>query len=168
METARPATLDDVARIAALARELRAELAEYRGGALWATRDVAGEPLEGHVTQLLARDDARVVVGCIDDVVVGFGAVLVEALRDGTRLGVVTDLYVEPEARSVGVGEAITGAVAAHCRDHECVGIDVVALPGHRATKNFFEEQGYTARAIVMHHSLEEPAPEEPAPEEPE
>ncbi len=157
METARLATPDDVPRVTELARELRAELAGYRGGELWAARDVAGDPLDAHVAHLLTRDDARVVVGCIDDVVVGFGAVLVEDLRDGTRLGVVTDLYVEPEARSIGVGEAITIAIAEHCRAQRCAGIDVVALPGHRATKNFFEEQGYTARAIVMHHSLEAP-----------
>ena len=156
METARHATLDDVARIADLAREERAELAEYRGGALWATREVAGEPLADHVTELLTRDHARVIVGCIDEVVVGFGAVLVEHLRDGTNLGVVTDLYVEPDARSVGVGEAIANALEEHCRAERCAGIDVVALPGHRAAKNFFEEQGYTARAIVMHHSLVE------------
>ena len=157
METARLATPDDVDRIVDLAREERTELAEYRGGALWATRDVAGEPLVDHITALLTRADARVIVGCIDDVVVGFGAVLVERLRDGTHLGVVTDLYVEPGARSVGVGEAIANALEEHCRAQRCAGIDVVALPGHRAAKNFFEEQGYTARAIVMHRSLVEP-----------
>jgi ribosomal protein S18 acetylase RimI-like enzyme len=162
METARPATPDDVARIADLAREERAELAEYRGGALWATREVAAEPLVEHVTELLTRDDARVIVGCIDAVVVGFGTVLVEQLRDGTHLGVVTDLYVEPDARSVGVGEAIANALEEHCRAARCTGIDVVALPGHRAAKNFFEEQGYTARAIVMHHSLLETGATEP------
>jgi hypothetical protein len=38
--------------------------------------------------------------------------------------------------------------------------VDVIALPGHRATKNFFEEQGFTARAIVMHHGLDpDPSP---------
>jgi ribosomal protein S18 acetylase RimI-like enzyme len=154
METARPATPDDVTRVVELARELRAELGEYRGGILWANRDVSGEPLDEHVAQLLASDDALVVVGCIDDAIIGFGAVLVEELRDGSHLGVITDLYVEPAARSVGVGEAVTAAIADHCRSRGCAGIDVVALPGHRATKNFFEEQGFTARAIVMHHSL--------------
>jgi ribosomal protein S18 acetylase RimI-like enzyme len=154
METARSATTDDVTRVVELARELRAELGEYRGGILWANRDVAGEPLDEHVAQLLARDDALVVVGCIDDAAIGFGAVLVEELRDGSHLGVITDLYVEPGARSVGVGEALTAAIADHCRSRGCAGIDVVALPGHRATKNFFEERGFTARAIVMHHSL--------------
>ena len=36
-----------------------------------------------------------------------------------------------------------------------CVGVDSFALPGHRAAKNFFEESGFTARAIVMHHALD-------------
>jgi GNAT superfamily N-acetyltransferase len=157
VEAARSATPSDVARVVELARELRAELAQYRGGVLWATRDVEGEPLDAHIERLMSRDDVAVIVGCIDDVVVGYGAVAVEELRDGSRLGVVSDLYVEPDARGVGVGEAIAAVIADHCRAHGCSGIDVVALPGHRATKNFFEEQGYTARAIVMHHDLREP-----------
>ena len=33
-------------------------------------------------------------------------------------------------------------------------GIDSLALPGDRATKNFFERFGLTARAIVVHRSL--------------
>ena len=36
--------------------------------------------------------------------------------------------------------------------EHDCVGIDALVLPGHRAAKNFFEESGFTARALVMHH----------------
>ncbi len=156
METARAATPDDVGRIVELARELRIELGAHRGGALWATRDAAGEPLEAHLEELLARPDARVVVGTFDDFVVGFGAVIVEELRDGTRLGVVTDLYVEPEARAVGVGEAVADALVEHCRAEGCVGVDVIALPGHRAAKNFFEAHGFTARAIVMHRALGE------------
>jgi len=158
METARSATDADIGRLAELGRELRGELAEYRGGPLWATRDVAGEPLEAHLEHLLHRADAHLVAGCIDDVVVGFGAVHVEELRDGTRLGVMTDFYVEPDARSVGVGEAIAREIERFCREQRCTGIDVVALPGHRAAKNFFEAQGFTARAIVMHRPLDDPS----------
>ena len=32
---------------------------------------------------------------------------------------------------------------------------DAMALPGHRATKNFFEAHGFTARALVMHRRLD-------------
>ena len=41
------------------------------------------------------------------------------------------------------------------CRGRGCVGIDAIALPGHRAAKNFFEAHGFTARALAMHHQLE-------------
>jgi ribosomal protein S18 acetylase RimI-like enzyme len=158
VEQARSATAGDVADLVELARHLRAELAPYRGGELWATHDVAGEPIEAALTTAVAMPDTLVVVGAIDDVTVGYGIVTVVELRDGTRLGRVSELFVEPEARGVGVGEAIARAVLDHCRDAGCRGVDVVALPGHRAAKNFFEEQGFTARAIVMHHTLEDRA----------
>ena len=43
------------------------------------------------------------------------------------------------------------------CRSRGCVGIDAVALPGDRHTKNFFETFGLTARAIVVHRNLDAP-----------
>ena len=39
------------------------------------------------------------VVGTTEDVVVGYGIVRWETLRDDTRLGVIEEIYVEPEAR---------------------------------------------------------------------
>jgi ribosomal protein S18 acetylase RimI-like enzyme len=155
VEASRPATADDVARVAELARVMRDELAVMKGGVLWSTREARPEPLEDSYRALLDRNDARLVVGTLDDVVVGFGAVVVETLRSADRLGVITDLFVEPEARSVGLGETIAGDLVAFCTAQECVGIDALALPGHRAAKNFFEGSGFIARAIVMHR----PAP---------
>ena len=67
----------------------------------------------------------------------------------------VEDLFVLDEARSVGLGETLMDALLDWCRARGCRGVDAVALPGHRATKNFFEESGFTARLIVMYRSLE-------------
>jgi len=155
VEGSRRAGHDDIARIVELARLMRAELAPMKGGGTWLERDAWPEPLEQAYGDLLTNDDACVVVGTIDDVVLGFGAVRVERLRSGARLGVVTDLFVEPEAREVALGEEIIGELIAFCVDRDCVGIDAVALPGHRATKNFFEEHHFTARMLVMHRRLE-------------
>ena len=47
------------------------------------------------------------------------------------------------------------GALVDRCVTDGCVGVDVRALPGHRAAKNFFETHGFTARALVMHHPLQ-------------
>jgi GNAT superfamily N-acetyltransferase len=151
VERCRPATADDAARVIELARLLRSELTELRGGALWVARDGAGEPLDASFATWLANPEYEVVVGTIDDVVVGYGVVEIETLRTGERLGVIHELFVELEARSVGVGEAMVNVIGERCADAGCLGIDAGALPGHRATKNFFETNGFTARAIVMH-----------------
>ena len=154
MEGSRPAGEHDIVAIVELAVAMRAELAAIRGGELWVEREAWPEPLDESYRALLARDDALVVVGTIDDVVLGFGVVVVEQLRSGSHLGVVTDLFVDEGAREVGVGEGIIDDLIAFCSDRGCVGIDAIALPGHRATKNFFEEHHFTARALTMHHRL--------------
>jgi ribosomal protein S18 acetylase RimI-like enzyme len=156
VESSRPATAADISRVVELAQLMRTELAAMRGGELWAAREAWPEPLEDAYGALLTRDEALLVVGTIDDVVVGHGAVVVEHLRSRARLGVVTDLFVEQEAREVGVGEAMADALVEHCRSHHCMGMDAPALPGHRAAKNFFEAHGFTARALVMHRRLDD------------
>jgi ribosomal protein S18 acetylase RimI-like enzyme len=154
VEGSRPATVDDLPRIVELARLLRDELVPMKGGSLWSNREALAEPLDHAYTQLLDRDDALVVVGTVDETVVGFGVVTLEALRSSETLGVISDLFVEPDARAVGVGESMADALVSFCVSRGCAGIDTLALPGHRAAKNFFEESGFTARAIVMHRSL--------------
>jgi GNAT superfamily N-acetyltransferase len=154
MEPARAANPHDLPVLIELARALRAEMIDQRGGALWATREARPEPLEETLASLLGRDDASIIVGTIDDTIVGFGTVEIETLRDGARLGVIGDLFVEREARAVGVGESIADLIIEFCAAAGCVGIDAYALPGARDAKNFFERSGFTARALVMHHKL--------------
>jgi L-amino acid N-acyltransferase YncA len=67
---------------------------------------------------------------------------------------VIDDLFVEGEAREVGVGEEMTKVVVEWCEERGCRGIDANVLPGDRATKNFFESFGFTARAITVHRRL--------------
>jgi ribosomal protein S18 acetylase RimI-like enzyme len=154
VEAARRATVDDLPAIIDLAGELRTELTPMRGGGLWAVTAAYPDPLHATFADLLERDDACVVVGTIDDTIVGFGAGSVAVLRDGTRLGQVAELFVTEEARAVSVGEAILAHLVAFCAEAGCDGVDAFALPGHRIAKNFFETAGFTARALVMHHSL--------------
>jgi GNAT superfamily N-acetyltransferase len=154
VESARAAVPADIPILAELARALREEMREQRGGALWETREARAAPHAEALAALLGSDDATVVVGSIDGAIVGFGTVEIERLRDGSRLGVIGDLYVEPDARAVGVGESIAEEIIAFCRGAQCIGIDALALPGAREAKNFFERAGFTARALVMHHKL--------------
>jgi GNAT superfamily N-acetyltransferase len=155
VEGVRPATTDDLPRLAELARAGIAELTPMKGGVVWAAREARPEPVEESLKASLADDGTRLVVGTIDGVPVGYASVRVETLNDGSRLGVVDDIFVEEEARAVGVGEAMMGDLISWCEARGCSGMDAMALPGHRLTKNFFEESGFTARKLVMYHRLE-------------
>jgi ribosomal protein S18 acetylase RimI-like enzyme len=155
LEGVRLATPEDLPAIVGLVEALRAELTPMRGGGIWAVREARAGPPEEVYGALLTDPAVCVVVGTVDDVVVGFGVVSVETLTDDRHLGVVSEMFVDAEARAVGVGEAMLEAMVAFCEREGCVGVDAFALPGHRAAKNFFEESGFTARAIVMHHSFD-------------
>jgi ribosomal protein S18 acetylase RimI-like enzyme len=154
VEAARAATSDDLDAIVGLARAQRAQLRELRGGALWETREARAEPLAPEFEKLLLRADACVAIGTIDGTPVGFGVVEIEVLRDGSRLGVISELFVDAGARDVGVGESIADRLIEFCRAAGCAGIDATALPGHREAKNFFERSGFTARKLTMHRRL--------------
>ena len=151
-EGCRPASTADLPRIAELNRAVVEELSPMRGGAVWKAREARPEPLEDGLAELLDNPDARVLVATIDDTVVGYAVVHLEYLADGSILGVIDDIFVEEGARQVGLGELMIDDLMTWCEERKCVGMDAMALPGHRATKNFFEESGFTARQLVMHH----------------
>jgi GNAT superfamily N-acetyltransferase len=155
VEEARPATAADIDAITGLAHEMHDELVAMRGGELWALRDARPERDRSAFEALLDDPDAALWVGTITGVVVGFGSVEVVALHDGRLLGVVRELVVTPEAREVGVGEAVLDHLVAWCRDRRCIGVDAFALPGHRSTKNFFEGAHFTARGLLMYRPLD-------------
>lgn len=153
-ESARPATPDDLPEIERLVEEGRASIADARGGALWLARQAPPRPVVTTYASMIESPDALVTVACIDDVPLGFLAVEVEH-ADGVALAVARELYVTDEARGVGLGELMMDDTVAWAAGHGCIGIDGYALPGDRATKNFFETFGLVARGIVVHRSLD-------------
>ena len=154
MEAARVATRADVPRLVELAREAIAELTPTKGGALWARREARPEPLEPSLAAAVDDPEQLVLVGTIDETIIGYATVRTELLHDGGRLAVIDELYVDPGARGVGVGEVLMDTVLEWARERSCVGVDSIALPGNRHTKNFFESFGLVARAIVVHRKL--------------
>jgi ribosomal protein S18 acetylase RimI-like enzyme len=153
---ARPATTADLPVLAALAGVAADELGPARGGVVFLAREARAAD-EKRFAAALDDDDQLVVMGTIDAVAVGYGVVRLEDLRDGQRLGVIDDLYVLADGRGVGVGEAMADALIEFCVAGQATGIDAVALPGNRDTKNFFETFGMVARAILVHRSLRPP-----------
>ena len=153
-EGTRPATDDDVARLVELADAAVAELRQGKGGEVWSRVSARHAPFEPDLLAQIDGTDHVVLVGTVDDVVMGYGVATTQVLDDGSRLGVVTDLYTDPGARELGIGEAMMDALVDWCRDRGCFGVDSLALPGDRHTKNFFESFGLVARAIIVHRSL--------------
>lgn len=153
-EAARRAGPGDRDDLVALARAARAEAVERRGGGLLVTTSLAPEPLDEALDPSRVGEEDLLLVGTIDEVPVGYAVCRVRPMHDGRRLGVIDELFVRPEARAVGVGEALMEEITAWGRACGCVGLDAVALPGDRDTKNFFETAGLVARAILVHRPL--------------
>jgi GNAT superfamily N-acetyltransferase len=149
MGSARRATPADAASLLELEAAARRAVAAQRGGPLLLAHDA--RPFD---TAAVDDPDRLVLVGTIGDVPVGYAVAAVAELDGGGALAVLDALFVDPEAREVGVGEAMMELVLEWCAARGAVGVDAVALPGDRATKNFFEAFGLTARAIVVHRSL--------------
>jgi len=153
--SSRPATADDLPALAVLATAAIEELTAQRGGAVWRRAQARPVPPDASLQADLDDPDAHVVVGTIDGTPVGYGVVHADELADGSRLGVISDLYTDEGAREVAVGEQVMGALIDWARARGCFGVDSLALPGDRETKNFFESFGLVARAIVVHRRLD-------------
>ncbi|MYH72343.1 MAG: GNAT family N-acetyltransferase [Acidimicrobiia bacterium] len=153
---ARPALPDEIGLIAGLAREARSEALEYRGGDRWMATEAAPEPLEDYLAQLIADPEAVLVAGIWDDTVVGYGWARRIVRRDGSAIARIEELFVTPDARSVGVGESLFNALLLWASDQELVAMDAFVLPGHREAKNFFETFKMTAHALIVHTRLDE------------
>ncbi len=151
---ARPATGDDIDVLVALDAAATAGIDGVRGGHMETQLNGRRGDVSGRFSEELAAADHLVLVGTIDEVVVGHLVVRRDRLPDGSDIATVTDLFVQPPARGVGVGERLLAAAVDDANEHGCVGIDARALPGDRATKNFFESFGLVARSISVHRDL--------------
>lgn len=154
MEHARQADATDLELVAGLWSAAVAELDGQRGGSLLAG-SLTRTDLQSELERSHADPERLIVVGLLDEVPVGFAAAFCDRSRT-VAVAVIEVIYVQPEGRQVGVAEAMVNRVAVWAADRGCVGVDAPALPGSRAAKAFFEDNGFTARLLVMHRPLRE------------
>lgn len=120
---------------------------------------LAGEPpsptdaARSLVQRWVADQGTVVFVGTFSDVVVGLGAGTVTQLGE-RRVGRIECFYVEPDARAVGVGQAIVGSLVEWFEQQGCTDVDAVALPGDRSSKQLLESSGFKARLLILHRPL--------------
>ena len=153
-EGCRLAAIADLDIVAELMGEAVAEQVDARGGAIWSRRETQPTPHRMSVEQAFHDPDQEIWVGTIDEVIVGYAICRLEVLRTGELLAMVTDLFVLEGAREVAIGEIMMNEIVPWCEARECVGIDALALPGNRQTKNFFETFGFKARLLTVHRPL--------------
>jgi|FLYL01.1.fsa_nt_gi ribosomal protein S18 acetylase RimI-like enzyme len=154
----RAATRDDLDELCRLYRLLEAEMVALHP--MWSLADGLPEPIELALGDALEDPDSVVVVGGIDQSLFGFLLARVEDLlpqAGGERLGAIRLVFVEPEAREVGIGEHMRDLALESLRSRGITKFDAHVLPGHRVVKNFFEAGGFSARSIVMHRDDRNP-----------
>ncbi len=150
----RDATLEDSAILADAHRRGHEAVADARGGSLDILFRGRVEPIEETFQADVGDPDRTVLVATADEQVSGYLVAVLEALRSGDMMLRVIDLWVHPDARGIGLGSALMQRALAIAETQECIGIDARALPGDRATKNFFESFGLVARTIEVHRAL--------------
>jgi GNAT superfamily N-acetyltransferase len=155
---ARAATTHDLPALAVLVASCASALRSVRGGERFEGREFLLPPYGAELERLLSDCDTLVLSGTLDDEVLGIGVVKVERLAAAGVLGRLELLFVDPEAREVGLGEALVRAATAWAAARGATGLDAYALPGSREAKNFLESSGFVARLIVMHRDIGGPA----------
>jgi GNAT superfamily N-acetyltransferase len=152
--TARLAVESDLPCLIPIVEQGLAAAEGERGAELWLLEDAPRPPLAAALEHLLADTAAAVIAGCVDAVPVGVLLIARRELVDGRGIARVSFVFVDPRARDVGVGEALIGAATTWALASGCVGLDGLALPGDRHTKNLYERSGLTARLITVHRDL--------------
>ncbi|MFV1990189.1 MAG: N-acetyltransferase family protein [Acidimicrobiales bacterium] len=150
----RLATTNDLSTLVLLYDQMVAEQASARGGYVWEQTRPPHENSSTRLADAIAAENEWVLLGTYSGVAVGFAALKLQPLRDGDVMGVVQDLFVDPQAREVGVGEVLMNRIIELCRSHNCIGVDAMVLPGNRSAKNFMESHGLKARLIQVHKDL--------------
>jgi GNAT superfamily N-acetyltransferase len=137
--TVRPASPRDAAELTALEHEARAMLVGRRGGERW----LEDHPPHGPTWD---RDATITFVADLDDAVVGYLVLDV----DDAAVARVESVYVTPQAREVGFGDALLEAARSEAVRRGATYLEGEALPGDRDTKNLYERARITARLITV------------------
>lgn len=117
------------------------EISLLRGGEELAR--TVGSPSGGAVSSVQ-------VVGELEGCIVGYCSVSFHS----DDLATVDQIYVEPEARRIGIAQEMLEAVVELAQIKGLRTLDALALPGGREVKNLLEGLGFKARLLVLNLPL--------------
>ncbi|NNN13109.1 MAG: GNAT family N-acetyltransferase [Acidimicrobiaceae bacterium] len=137
----RPWEVADVPELKQLQARFFSEISLLRGGEELAR--TVRLPSSGAISSVQ-------VVGVLEGCIVGYCSISFQSEDAGT----VDQIYVEPEARRIGIAEAMLEAVVELAQTKGLRNLDALALPGAREAKNLLEGLGFKARLLVLNLPL--------------
>ena len=153
-ESARYANEADIHTFKKLFKESRKEAATYKASDIWLANEALSGPPEVIFQDFLSSDCKTLLIGEFDAYPVGFMLIQLFPL-DNNLLARVEEVYVDSEARKVGVGEHLMDEAIKWAKDQGASQILGRTFPGDRHTKNFFERFKVTARLIEVSKRLD-------------
>ena len=142
----------DLPELVRMYRLLEQEMLDLH--AMWPVADGVDEPVEETLAVRLESREWFIFLGGIDEVPLGFVSSRLDALLiqgGDEQVGLIDLIFTEPEARDVGIAEAMLDAAIEALSEVGAERFDAPVLPGHRRAKNFFERSRFSARSITMH-----------------
>lgn len=143
----RVATVDDIEALDWLQLSARHAIVDVRGGQLRLSECESVADWR----PIIGAEHTVVLVATLDDVVLGY---MMLVMRPSKGRGVITHAYVAEGARELGLGDTMVEHAIAAVLSAGLHGIEAVALPGDRETKNLYERAGLTARKLTVYKSL--------------
>ena len=146
--TVRSASEEDVMAIVELAKEARSEIAQFRG--------------HEHLLEVWTLTDqqwATAITSNKNIVLVALSSMSIVAYAKGDiddkgAICLVSHVFVDPQARQLGIGAGLVGETARFAKSKGCQTLDAVALPGDRKMKNLYERIGMPARLLIASKTL--------------
>lgn len=147
-----PAAVEDIAILSELMADAVVELRSQRGGAVFESSLHDGHEHVEILREAIESADTMVWCGLWESAIVGYAIATLRS--DDEPVVLLREIYTTPEARDVGVGEALVESAIAWGIANEAQAIDAQTLPGARQSKNLFERFGLTARLITVRRDL--------------
>ncbi len=153
----REGTASDIGSILELQRHFETEILEERGGTLWVAQiaDKYGA-LEVRFERYRSSEQFRCAIASFHNAIAGYAATQIESGTVAPTVANVLELYVEPEFRNLGIGEALIADASDWGRKHNAGYLESSVLPGARISKNFFEAHAMKARLLRVSKPIAE------------
>ena len=146
--TVRSASEQDVPAIVDLAKEAQTEIAQFRGHEQLLEDSTSTEQ---QWATAIASDTNVVLVALSSMSIVGYAK---GDIDDKGAICLVSHVFVDPQARQLGIGAGLVGEIARVAKAKGCQTLDAVALPGDRKMKNLYERIGMPARLLIASKNL--------------